>query len=472
MVVSGKRKMKPAVAIIGRPNVGKSTLFNRLTRTRDALVADVPGLTRDIHMGVGRLGDHGYLVVDTGGVDDSGDEISSMASQHALRAAAECAAVLMLVDGRAGLSADDQDLTIRLRHLGKPVFLVANKTENLDGDMVQAEFASLGLGPCYPISAAHGHGVSSLIDAVTGNWPLIADSGQDDAPDTVRVALIGRPNVGKSTLLNRIVGDDRMITSEYPGTTRDSIEVPFERRGRRYILIDTAGLRRRGRVTDRVEKFSAIKSRQAIDLAHVVILILDAHESITEQDATLLGLVIESGRSLVVAVNKWDGLESFARDQIRGQVDRKLGFVEFAEIRYISALHGTGVGHLFEAVDEAWRSAHVTPPTHTLTELLRKALEAHQPPLVHGRRIKLRYAHVGGENPPTIVIHGNQTSAISAAYRRYLSNYFREALKLTGTPVKIEFRTGENPFAGRRNILNNRQVKKRRRLMKFTKRGR
>jgi len=392
-------------------------------------------------------------------------------SQRALRAAAECACILMMVDGSAVLNADDEELARYLRQSGKPVFLVANKTENQDSDIVAAEFAKLGLGPSFAISAAHGHGIGPLIEAVTKDWPT-TDTQGDETPDAVRVALIGRPNVGKSTLLNRIIGDERMITSELPGTTRDSIEVPFERRGRQYILIDTAGLRRRARVTDLVEKFSAIKSLQAVDLANVVVLVLDAHEAITEQDATLLGLVIESGRSLIIAINKWDGLEPGARGQIREQVDRKLGFVDFAEIRYISALHGTGVGHLFDAVDEAWRAAHATPPTHMLTELLKQAIEAHQPPLARGRRIKLRYAHLGGKNPPTIVIHGNQTGSVPDSYRRYLSGYFRKALKLTGTPVKIEFKTGENPFKGSRNVLNKRQIQKRRRLMKHVKRQR
>jgi GTP-binding protein len=429
-------------------------------------------LTRDIQIGVGRVGEHGYLVVDTGGVDDSGDEVSVMVSQHALRTAAECACILMMVDGRAGLNADDEELAQHLRQLGKPVFLVANKTENQDSDIVAAEFAKLGLGPLFAISAAHGHGIEPLIEAVSEGWPTAADRQGDETSHTVRVALIGRPNVGKSTLLNRIIGDERMITSERPGTTRDSIEVPFERRGRPYILIDTAGLRRRGRVTDLVEKFSAIKSLQAVDLANVVVLVLDAHEAITEQDATLLGLVIESGRSLVIAVNKWDGLEPGARGQIREQVDRKLRFVDFAEIRYISALHRIGVGHLFDAVDKAWKSAHAAPPTHMLTGLLKRAIETHQPPLARGRRIKLRYAHLGGKNPPTIVIHGNQTGSVPDSYRRYLSGYFRKALKLTCTPVKIEFKTGDNPFEGRRNVLNKRQVQKRRRLMKYVKRKR
>ncbi len=464
MTLDIRQRVKPAIAILGRPNVGKSTLYNRITRSRDALVADVPGVTRDVKVGIGRIGGAGYLVVDTGGIGEVEDALGELISRQALNAFSECAAGVLLVDGAAGLTAADQQLAQTLRRVGKPLLLAVNKAESKNADSLRAEFAVLGLGTPIPISAAHGLGVETLIEALTGGWPPLDDDADNMANTGVRVAICGRPNVGKSTLVNRMVGEERMITADQPGTTHDSVAIPLERHGRRYTLIDTAGMRRRSRVADTVEKFSAIKSLQAIDLAQIVIVVLDAREGVTDQDLTVLGAVLECGRSLVVAVNKWDGLDSAVRAETRRQIDLKLGFVDFAELSFISALHGTGVGELFTAIDRAWASANISVPTSTLTELLQQAIETHNPPLVHGRRIKLRYAHMGGRNPPTIIIHGNQTKAVPDAYRRYLAGFFRRALRLIGTPVRIEFKHGENPFKGRRNVLTKRQIEKRRRI--------
>lgn len=468
MALDIRRDVKPALALLGRPNVGKSTLFNRLTRTRDALVADVPGVTRDIKVGVGRVGAASYLVVDTGGIDDSSDPLALKVSQQALLALEECAVGVLLIDGRAGLTAADRTLAQALRKSNKPLVLAVNKTEGQDPFEVCAEFAELGLSPVFAISSTHGTGVAAMIEAITAAWQDPPDPASE--PDrSVRVAICGRPNVGKSTLTNRMLGEPRMITADLPGTTHDSVAIPMQRHGRDYTLIDTAGLRRKGKVTDVVEKFSAIKSLQAIDLAHVALVVLDAREGLSEQDLSVLGDVLECGRSLVIAVNKWDGLAPELREEMRRQIDRRLEFVDFAKTHYISALHGTGVGDLFETLDAAYASAHVDVPTKLLTDLLERALERHSPPLVRGRRIKLRYAHFGGKNPPTIIIHGTQTDEVPEHYRRYLANFFRQSLKLVGTPVRIEFKFGENPFEGKRNPLTRRQVQKRRRLVKHIK---
>lgn len=461
-----RNQVKPAFAIIGRPNVGKSTLFNRITRTRNALVADVPGVTRDVQLGIGRVGRAGYLVVDTGGIAADLGELGELVSAQAMLALEECVAGVFVVDGREGLNAVDEALARALRRSGKPLFLAVNKTEDGDLPALRAEYSCLGLGMPYPVSGAHGQGIEALVAAVTADWPTL-----DDAPLTggVRVAIVGRPNVGKSTLTNRMLGEDRMITCDMPGTTHDSVAVPLNRHGREYTLIDTAGIRRRSRVIDVVEKFSAVKTLQAIDLAQVVVVVMDARDSLTEQDLSVLGLVLEVGRSLVIAVNKWDGLAPELRAEMQRQLDRRLDFVDFAEVRIISALHGTGVGELFASIDTAYTSSQIEVPTSLLTDLLYKALEAHSPPLVHGRRIKLRYAHMGGRNPPMIVIHGNQTESVPGSYKRYLANFFRKSLKLTGTPVMIELRQGENPFEGRRNQLTARQLKKRNRLRDHVK---
>jgi GTPase len=465
--------MKPVIALIGRPNVGKSTLFNRITRTRDALVADFPGLTRDRKVGDGRLAGGGYLVVDTAGVgQEQPTELAALVERHSLAAAAEADAIVLVVDARAGLMDEDVELAAAIRPMGRPVWLAVNKAEGLNPNIACAEFHALGLGEPVPISSAHGEGVESLIEEVLERLAQMregADAGEPedelDDPDRIRVTVVGRPNVGKSTLINRMVGEERVLAFDSPGTTRDSIRVPFERDGVAYTLIDTAGVRRKGKVEHVVEKFSVVKTLKAIDEAHVALLLVDAQENITVQDTHLLGLVLESGRALVIVVNKWDGLEADHRARVRTELERKLRFIDYARIQFISALHGTGVGDLFPAIRRAYRSAFTEIPTALLNSALETALEAHQPPMVNGRRIKMRFAHPGGTNPPTIVIHGNQVDAVPTAYTRYLEKYFRTTFKLEGTPVRIEYRQGENPFAGRRNTLTPRQAFRRKRLI-------
>jgi GTPase len=462
--------MKPVIALVGRPNVGKSTLFNRLTRSRDALVADFPGLTRDRKYGTGRLGNKDYLVVDTGGLSGEEEGMDAEMANQTRLAIQEATIVIMLVDGREGLTASDEVIASELRVTGRPVFLGVNKTDGLDANVACGEFYALGLGEPHPIAAAHGRGVSSLIDTVLEDLPETPEEEElDDEERPIRIAFIGRPNVGKSTLINRMLGEDRVVVFDQPGTTRDSIEIPFERDDVDYVLIDTAGVRRRARVHEAVEKFSIVKTMQAIDSANVVIAVLDAHEGIADQDAHLLGLATESGRSIVLAINKWDGLTEDQRAEAKRTIELKLPFLDFAEKHFISALHGTGVGHLFEAVRKAYQSAFIQCSTSQLTRILEEAVMVHQPPLIRGRRIKLRYAHQGGKNPPLIVIHGNQTESIPGSYRRYLFNYFRKELKLVGTPVRLEFRTGKNPYEGRKNVLTQRQKSKRQRMMKFAK---
>lgn len=462
--------MNPVIALVGRPNVGKSTLFNCLTRSRDALVADQPGLTRDRKYGTGVVGQRSYIVVDTGGLSGDKNGIDGIMAQQALQAIDEADVVLFLVDGRTGMTSMDETIAMRLRQTGKRIMVVINKTEGLPKEMVSAEFHSLGLGAPYPIAAAHRSGVNPLMDEVLSAFP--EDEELDEKQDHgIKVAIIGRPNVGKSTLVNRVIGEERVIVFDMPGTTRDSINVPFERDGQQYTFIDTAGVRRRARVNETVEKFSVIKTLQAIEAAHVVIMVLDAHEGISEQDAHLLGFILDAGRALVIAINKWDGLQSHQRDDIKRELDLKLPFLDFAKYHFISALHGTGVGDLFTSVKRAYHCAMRDFPTSELTRMLESAVFSHQPPLVRGRRIKLRYAHQGGKNPPIIVIHGNQTDSVPKTYKRYLSNTFREQLKLEGTPIRIEFKAGENPFAGNRNKLNPRQLQKRQRMIEHIKKS-
>jgi len=463
--------MKPVIALVGRPNVGKSTLFNRLTRTRDALVADQPGLTRDRQFGEGRLGGREYIVVDTGGLSAEEVGLDSLMANQSWLAVQQADVVLFMVDAREGLTVGDQSIAERLRTAGKHVMVVVNKAEGMAPELVTAEFHALGLGDPYAISAAHGDGVRALADEVLESLPEEGAPEADEAEQGIKIAIVGRPNVGKSTLLNRILGEERVVAYDQPGTTRDAIHVPFERDGQRYTLIDTAGVRRRGRVKETVEKFSIIKTLKAIEDAHVVIMVLDAHEGISEQDAGLLGFVMDAGRALVIAVNKWDGLERDHRDRIRRELEVKLPFTDFAKMHFISALHGTGVGDLFGSVRRAYTSAMRKFSTPELTRLLESLVTAHQPPLVRGRRIKLRYAHQGGQNPPLIVIHGNQTERVPDAYRRYLMNAFRKHFRLQGTPVRIEFKTGKNPYEGRRNTLTPRQEAKRKRMLRHHKKG-
>ena len=462
--------MLPVIALVGRPNVGKSTLFNRMTRTRDALVADVPGLTRDRKYGDGRVGERPFIVIDTGGLSGDSDDLGGLMAQQAWQAIGEADLLFFLVDARAGLSAGDEAIAEALRRTGKPLMLVVNKTDGVDTDSAMADFYTLGLGEIHPIAAAHGRGVATLMELAMAQLPeSIEAPGESGDVDSIRVAVVGRPNVGKSTLINRIMGEERVLAFDRPGTTRDSIFIPFVRDDVAYTLIDTAGVRRRARVKETVEKFSVIKTLQAIDAAHVVILVLDARQEISEQDASLAGYIAEKGRALIVAVNKWDGLDAHARNRIVDQLDRRLPFLDFATTRFISALHGSGVGDLFPYIQKAYTSAMCEMPTPRLTDILERAVQAHQPPLVRGRRIKLRYAHQGGRNPPVIVIHGNQTERVPATYKRYLVNAFREALKLTGTPIRIEFNTGDNPYKGRKNKLTGRQQKRKQRLMRHVK---
>ncbi len=461
--------MLPVIALVGRPNVGKSTLFNRLTRSRDALVADYPGLTRDRKYGEGKIGSRPYLVVDTGGLSGGEAGIDAYMAQQSWQAVDEADVVLFIVDGRDGVTAADEAIADRLRRTGKPLLLVVNKTDGTHKEAVVADFFSLGLGDPAPIAAAHGNGVRVLIEHALTLCPESEDEIAAEDDDSIRVAMIGRPNVGKSTLVNRMLGEERVVAFDQPGTTRDSIFIPFERDEQAYTLIDTAGVRRRGRISEAIEKFSVIKALQAMEAAHVTLMIVDAREGITEQDASLAGLATEAGRALILVVNKWDGLDQDTRERVKSDINRKLPFLGFAELFFISALHGSKVGDLYPAIKRCYRAATKQFATPKLTELLEEAVFTHQPPLVQGRRIKLRYAHQGGKNPPVIVIHGNQTEHVPDAYRRYLMNFFREKLKLVGTPVRIEFKTGDNPFKDKRNTLTPRQIHKRKRLMKKVK---
>lgn len=442
--------MKPVIALVGRPNVGKSTLFNRLTHSRDALVADFPGLTRDRIYGTVREDGFDFILIDTGGLTDQSDNMAELMRKQAQLAIDEADLVLFVVDGRAGLMPADADVARQLRNEGKPVRLVINKTEGEQREMVAADFYALGLGEPLVISATQGRGIAMLLEEIATALPGVVSSEAEEETgedrDEIRLAVLGRPNVGKSTLINRLLGEERVVAFDEPGTTRDSIHIPFEKDGVNYVLIDTAGVRRRSRVSEKLEKFSILKTLQALEEANVVMLVLDAHEGIVEQDLHLAGLIVESGRAVVLAVNKWDGLDNAEREWVTVNVERRLPFLNYAKTHFISALHGSGVGLLLKTVRQAYQSAMTRIPTSQLTRVLEDAIADHPPPLVRGRRIKFRYAHLGGKNPPRIIIHGNQTEATPNSYRRYLENTFREALKLQGTPVRIEFKTSENPF--------------------------
>jgi GTP-binding protein len=474
--------MLPVVALVGRPNVGKSTLFNRLTRSRDALVADYPGLTRDRQYGQAEVEEHPFIVIDTGGINGDEKGIDIKMAEQSLMAIEEADAVLFLVDARDGLTAADHGIADHLRKQNKKIFVVANKIDGIHGDSAVAEFYSLGLGEhVHQIAAAHGRGVTQLLTiALTPHIeelgkPKAGDvendefsedfevelteeqlakklAGEPQENDKIKLAIIGRPNVGKSTLTNRILGEERVVVFDAPGTTRDSVYIPMERNGREYTLIDTAGIRRRKNVTDVVEKYSVIKTLRAIEDSNVCLLIIDAQEGISDQDLSLLGFILESGRSLVLAVNKWDGLADHEKDRIKTELDRRLGFIDFARIHFISALHGTGVGHLFESVEEAFVSATKRISTAMVTKILDMAIFDHQPPMHNGRRVKLKYAHAGGYNPPIIIIHGNLAKKLPMSYKRYLMNYYRKSLKMMGTPIRIQFKDTLNPFAGKKKL--------------------
>ncbi|MDR0565067.1 MAG: ribosome biogenesis GTPase Der [Azoarcus sp.] len=439
--------MKPTIVLVGRPNVGKSTLFNRLTRSRDALVADLPGLTRDRHYGVGRLGEQGYLVVDTAGFDPAAkDGVMAEMARQAEQAIAEGDALLFIVDGRAGLTPHDEQIAAYLRRAGRPVHLVVNKAEGLDRTVASADFYALGFGNPLPVSAAHGEGVRQLVDFVLAPFSQNEEEEetQGEAP---RVAIVGRPNVGKSTLVNALIGEERVIAFDQPGTTRDAIAIPFERDGRAYTLIDTAGLRRKGKVFESVEKFSVIKTLQAIETANVAVLVLDAAQDISDQDARIAGFVLEAGRALVVAVNKWDAVDRYRRERIKEDIGRKLGFLSFARFHYISALNANGLGTLLKSVNAAYGAAMSKLSTPRLTRALQTALARQAPPRAGAMRPKLRYAHQGGMNPPIIVIHGTSLDSVPDTYIRYLERSFMEIFKLQGTPLRIQFRTAHNPYA-------------------------
>lgn len=443
--------MKPVIALVGRPNVGKSTLFNRLTRSRDALVADLPGLTRDRHYGEGRVGERPFLAIDTGGFEPvAKDGIMHEMAKQTKQAVAEADTVMFIVDGRQGLTPHDKTIMDFLRKAGRPVMLVVNKAEGMKHSAVTADFYELGLGDPYVISAAHGDGVHDLVSEAL-DLALAAHPAQEEEPERadrgVRIAIVGRPNVGKSTLVNTLLGEQRVIAFDLPGTTRDSIEIPFERDGKQYTLIDTAGIRRRGKVFEAVEKFSVVKTLQSISEANVVLLLLDAQQDISEQDAHIAGFILESGRALVVGVNKWDGLESDRRDEIKTDIERKLSFLFFAKFHFVSALKGSGIGPLMKSIDSAYAAATANLSTPRLTRALIEAVEHQQPRRKGSIRPKLRYAHQGGQNPPIVVIHGNALDAIDDNYKRYLEKHFRETFSLVGTPLRIELRSGKNPFA-------------------------
>jgi len=441
--------MTPVIAIVGRPNVGKSTLFNQMTRSRDALVADFPGLTRDRKYGEGIYEEQRFIVIDTGGLTGTEEGLDAEMARQSLQAVEEADIVLFLVDGRAGLTAGDELIADHLRRSGKHAHLVVNKTDGQDADVAAADFYSLGLKSTFMIAASHNRGIRSMLELLLPSEEDRVESDRADRYPGIRIGIVGRPNVGKSTLVNRMLGEERVIVYDMPGTTRDSIYIPYERHDKQYTLIDTAGIRRRKNVNEAVEKFSIIKTLQAIDDAHVVILVIDAQQGLVDQDLHLIGFVLDAGRSLVIAVNKWDGMDPEARAKVKEQVKRRLDFLDYADKHYISALHGSGVGVMYDSVGACYESAMAKWPTNRLTAILEDAISQHQPPLVRGRRIKLRYAHQGGSNPPVIVVHGNQTDALPGSYKRYLENTFRKVLKVTGSPIRFEFRSGENPFASK-----------------------
>ncbi len=460
--------MIPVIALVGRPNVGKSTLFNRLTKTRDALVANFPGLTRDRQYGEANFENHHFIAIDTGGITGDEDGIDAAMAQQSLQAIDEADAVIFMFDARDGLTATDESLHRHLRQTQKPVFYVANKIDGVDPNVAMADFYQLGIKQLYPLTATHGKGVRQLLVDVFDSFPE-TEIGEGSKARGTKIAIIGRPNVGKSTLVNRLLGEDRVIVFDQPGTTRDSIYIDYEREDKAYTLIDTAGVRRRKNVREVVEKFSIVKSLKAIDDANVVVLVMDAREGVVDQDLHLLGYAIDAGRGLVIAVNKWDGLEADYKQRIKDELDRRLKFIDFATIHFISALHGTGVGHLYESVDNAYQSSMEKFQTHRLTQILEGAVYDHAPPMINSRRVKLRYAHAGGSNPPIIVIHGNQTNKVPDSYKRYLEKVFRRELDLVGTPIRIAFKSSENPYADKRNKLTKRQVDRKRRMMKHVK---
>ena len=457
--------LKPVIALIGRPNVGKSTLFNQLTKSRQALVADFVGLTRDRQYGDVVFENKSFIAIDTGGIgeaDDGSGNIDDYMASQSYTAIHEADSVVFVVDARAGLTPSDEEIAKFLHTLGKPVFLVANKTDGVH-DASISEFFAMGFGEPFATAASHGKGVTNLLEALTAN--MQEDTEPKEMADGLKLAIIGRPNVGKSTLVNRLLGEDRVVVFDMPGTTRDSIYIPFEREGRQYTLIDTAGVRRRGRIDEKVEKFSVIKTLQAIKDANVVVVVVDAHEGIVDQDLHMLGYALDAGRAIVIAINKWDGLSDDQKSQLKADIERRFHFVPWVKIHLISALYGNGVGNLYPSIHKAYDAAMFKVSTSRLTQILQDAVENHQPPMVGGRRIKLRYAHLGGHNPPVIVIHGNQTSALPKSYQRYLENIYREVFALEGTPLHVEFKQNANPYEGKKNPVIKNKAKKRNALL-------
>ncbi|MCV6626475.1 MAG: ribosome biogenesis GTPase Der [Cellvibrionaceae bacterium] len=464
--------MIPVIALVGRPNVGKSTMFNRLTRSRDALVANYAGLTRDRKYGDGEINKRRFVVIDTGGISGDEEGIDSAMAEQSLLAVEEADVVLFMVDSRDGLTTADQMIAEHLRINQKQTYLVANKIDGQNHDVALAPFYELGIGEVYGTTATQGRGVKSLMELVLEEFPEnVVEEPEDDQQRGIKMAIVGRPNVGKSTLVNRLLGEDRVVVYDMPGTTRDSVYIDYERNEKPYTIIDTAGVRRRKNVKESVEKFSIVKTLQAISDANVVVLLIDATEGLVDQDMHLMGHVIEGGRALVVALNKWDGLDAEHKEFVKNELERRLRFIDFADIHYISALHGTGVGHLYQSIEQAYASATDKLTTNHLTRILQDAVATHQPPMVAGHRIKLRYAHAGGKNPPIIVIHGNQTESVPAHYKKYLEKTFRRVLDLHGTPIKLEFKSTDNPYAGRKNQLSSRQAAKKRRLMEHYKKS-
>jgi GTPase len=445
--------MIPVIALVGRPNVGKSTLFNVITKSRDALVYDMPGVTRDRKYGDAEYGDHPFIVIDTGGLTDDDSGIDSYMAEQSALAIDEADVVYFLVDGRAGLTPDDLFISRMLRSRGKPTHLVVNKTDGIQEETACADFYELGLSLPIPIAASHKRGVQALLEETL--LPIFEEyeaNNKSEISKGIKFALIGKPNVGKSTLTNRILGEERVVVYDMPGTTRDSIYIPFERNNSDYTIIDTAGVRRKSRVNDVLEKFSVVKTLQAIKDSHVVVIVIDARDGLTEQDVSIVGFALHAGRSLVLAINKWDGMSSEDKEHVKSEVKRKLVFItDFADIHFISALHGTNVGHLFSSISEAYESATKKISTTEITAAMKLAMQEHQPPMSGKHRIKPKFAHIGGHNPPVIVIHGNQVDKLSMAYQRYLINFFREAFKLVGTPIKLELSCSDNPFKDRKN---------------------
>ena len=462
--------MRPVIALVGRSNVGKSTLFNQLTRSRNAIVANLPGLTRDRQYGEGSIDGKSFIAIDTGGINIGDEGIDQEMASQSLQAIGEATVCLFLVDARDGLTADDNMILDYLRKQNKHGYLVVNKIDGMDENEAVAEFYALGIANIFPITATQGSGVKTMLTTILDEFD---DSDEDAYPkrerEGIKIAIAGLPNVGKSTLVNRMLGEERVVVYDQPGTTRDSIYIPFERLGKKYTLIDTAGIRRRGKTKEVVEKFSVVKSLQAIGDSNLVILILDAHKGIVEHDLHLLGYVIETGRALVIAINKWDGMDKEGKDLVKSEIRRRLTFVDFAKIHFISALHGTGVGDLYKSIHTAYNSARKKLTTNRLTRVLQNAVADHAPPIVNGRRIKLRYAHAGGHNPPIIVIHGKQSGKLPSHYTRYLEKTFRKRLKLEGTPVRIELRSDDNPYIKSEKQLTNKQVARKRKIIKNRK---